>query len=135
MKKRETDMQETSTTSVSNPNETKQEPPPMTPAVDVFEDSSGITLCADLPGVPKENLKLQINGDSLTIEGHIALGTPADMEVVHAEIRLPRYQRVFTLSKELDTDHVDAQFEAGVLRVRIPKAEHAQPKRINVQIS
>lgn len=128
-------MQESSTTSVAKSTETKQEQPPITPAVDVFEDSSGITLCADLPGVPKENLVLQINGDALTIEGDIALETPADMEVVHAEVRLPRYQRVFTLSKELDTDHVDAKFEAGVLTVRIPKAEHAQPKRINVQIS
>jgi HSP20 family molecular chaperone IbpA len=128
-------MQESSTTSVAKSTETKQEQSPITPAVDVFEDSSGITLCADLPGVPKENLVLQINGDALTIEGDIALETPADMEVVHAEVRLPRYQRVFTLSKELDTDHVDAKFEAGVLTVRIPKAEHAQPKRINVQIS
>lgn len=108
--------------------------PPMIPAVDVFEDASGITLCADLPGVPKDKLSLRIQDETLTIEGPITLGLPEGMEAVHAEVTLPRYQREFTLSKELDTQHVEAKFEAGVLRLRIPKGEHAQARRIEVQV-
>jgi HSP20 family molecular chaperone IbpA len=108
---------------------------PMVPAVDVFEDASGIILCADLPGVPKDKLSLHIKDGALTIEGEIALGTPEGMEAVHAEVGLPRYERTFTLSKELDTEKVEARFEAGVLTLRIPKAEHAQSRRIEIQAS
>jgi HSP20 family protein len=56
------------------------------------------------------------------------------LEAVHAEITLPRYQRAFTLSKELNTDNIQADFENGVLTLRIPKAEHMQPKRIDIRV-
>jgi HSP20 family molecular chaperone IbpA len=49
-------------------------------------------------------------------------------------VTLSRYRRTFTLSKELDADSVSAELEQGVLRVRIPKARHAQPRRISVQV-
>jgi len=48
---------------------------------------------------------------------------------------VPRFRRVFTLSKELDTDKVSAEFRHGVLSLRIPKAEHAQPRRIDIKVS
>jgi HSP20 family molecular chaperone IbpA len=54
------------------------------------------------------------------------------MESGHAEVRLPRYRRVFTLSKELDSNKIAAELVNGVLTLRIPKAEHAQPRRIPV---
>lgn len=104
------------------------------PPVDVIEDAGGITLWADLPGVPKDRLSLQVEGDTLSIEGELALAVPEGMEASHVEVNLPRYRRVFTLSRELDPAKVEAKFEHGVLRLRIPKAEHAQPKRIEVQI-
>ena len=106
----------------------------MLPPVDVIEDAGGITLYADLPGVPKEKLSLQVEADTLTIEGEIALDMPEGMEASHAEISLPRYRRMFTLSKELDTDKVSAEFRQGVLKLRIPKAEHAKPRRIEVKV-
>lgn len=104
------------------------------PAVDVFEDISGITLYADLPGVPKDKLLLQVDADTLTIEGEIALAVPEGMKIIHAEISLPRYRRVFTLSKELDTGKISAEFKQGVLKLHLPKAEHAQPRRIEVKV-
>ena len=105
------------------------------PPVDVIEDAQGITLYADLPGVPKEKLTLQIEADTLTIEGEIGLSVPEGMEATHAEVGLARYRRVFTLSKELDAGKVAAEFRNGVLKLRIPKAEHAQPRRIEVQVA
>lgn len=105
---------------------------PLMPAVEVIEDSAGITLYADLPGVPKDKLSLNVEADNLTIEGSITLEVPSGMEVTHAEVSLPRYKRVFTLSKELDTQNVSAEFESGVLKLRIPKAQHAQARRIEV---
>jgi HSP20 family protein len=103
------------------------------PAVDVFEDEAGITLRADMPGVPKDKLELRIEGDSLLIEGTVQTPTPDDLEAVYAEVRVPRYRRSFTLSRELDTAKVDANLKDGVLTLRIPKQAHAQPRRIEVR--
>jgi HSP20 family protein len=109
--------------------------PALMPPVDVFEDSSGITLFADLPGVSKEKLNLQMESDSLTIEGELTLDAPEGLESGHAELRVPRYRRVFTLSRELDTEKAVAEFKNGVLKLRIPKAEHAQPRKIDIKVS
>jgi HSP20 family molecular chaperone IbpA len=102
------------------------------PPVQVIENAQGITLLADLPGVPKEKLELNIEGDTVTIEGELALDVPEGLEVTHAEVSFPRFRRVFTLSKELDSNKIAAELVNGVLTLRIPKAEHAQPRRIPV---
>lgn len=104
----------------------------VSPAVDVFEDASGITLLADMPGVPRDQLDLKIEGDALLIEGAVQQPTPDGLEAVYAEVRVPRYRRSFTLSRELDTARIDANLKDGVLTVRIPKQAHAQPRRIAV---
>ena len=113
----------------------KQAESALIPPVDVFEDASGITLYADLPGVPKDKLSLELDADTLTIEGELALDIPEGMEATHAEVGLPRYRRLFTLSRELDTTKVSAEFNHGVLKLRIPKAEHAKPRKIEIKVA
>ena len=119
---------------------TRQEQEPSTsddilvPPVDVFEDTNGITLYADLPGVPKDKLQLHIAADTLTIEGEMHLDLPALIQPSHIEVGAPRYRRTFTLSRELDTEKVQAEFNQGVLMLRIPKKGHAQARRIEVRI-
>lgn len=103
------------------------------PAVDVVEDASGITLYADLPGVPRDGLDLQIDADTLVIQGEARVELPEGLEAKHAEITVPRFRRTFTLSRELDVAKITAQLQQGVLTLRIPKAEHAQPRRIEVR--
>lgn len=103
------------------------------PPVDVVEDADGITLRADLPGVAKDGLNLQVEADTLIIEGDLGLSVPEGMDATHVEVSFPRYRRVFTLSKELDADKVSAELRNGVLTLRIPKAAHAQARRIPVQ--
>ncbi|MDW3683801.1 Hsp20/alpha crystallin family protein [Cupriavidus sp. CV2] len=105
------------------------------PPVNVYEDAAGITLYADLPGVPKDKLVVQVEGDILTIKGEVVLDQPEGMEASYVEVSLPRYRRVFTLSKELDAEKVVAEFNHGVLKLRIPKAEYAQPSRIEVKVA
>ncbi len=105
------------------------------PPVDVIEDADGITLYADLPGVSKDKLHLQIEAENLTIEGEVALDMPQGMEASHVEVDVPRYRRVFTLSKELDSAKASAEFKHGVLKLRIPKAEHAQPRKIEIKVA
>lgn len=102
------------------------------PAVDVFEDAHGITLLADMPGVPKEELELKVEGEALLIEGGVQPRTLDGLEAVYAEVRVPRYRRNFTLSRELDTTRIEANLKDGVLTLRIPKQAHAQPRRIAV---
>ena len=103
------------------------------PAVDVFEDASGITLLADMPGVSRENLELHVEGTALSIEGRVEPQTPEGLEAVYAEMRVPRFRRSFTLSRELDTAKIDANLKDGVLTLRIPKQAYAQPRRIEVR--
>ncbi len=102
------------------------------PPVDVFEDAAGITVLADMPGVPKELLDVKVEGDALLIEGGVLTRTPEGLEAVYAEVRVPHYRRSFTLSRELDTTQIDASLKNGVLTLRIPKQAHAQPRRIEV---
>ena len=103
------------------------------PRVDVFEDASGITLLADLPGVPRDKLELKVEGDTLLVEGTVQPLTPDGLEAIYAEVRIPRFRRSFTLSRELDTQRIDANLKDGVLTLRIPKQAQAQPRRITVQ--
>jgi HSP20 family molecular chaperone IbpA len=105
------------------------------PPVDVIEDATGITLYADLPGVPKDKLDLHVEADTLTIEGEVSLAVPEGMEASYAEVSVPRFRRAFTLSKELDASKVSAELKHGVLTLRIPKAEHAQPRRIQINVA
>ena len=116
------------------PATTQQQPPrAVLPAVDVYEDDSGITLRADMPGVPRDQLELKVEGDALSIEGAVRQPTPEGLEPVYAEVRVPHYRRTFTLSRELDASKIDASLKDGVLTLRIPKQAHAQPRPIQVQ--
>jgi HSP20 family molecular chaperone IbpA len=120
---------------VNRPADARERERALVPAVDVIEDSAGITLLADLPGVPREKLHLQIDSDQLVIEGEVALNLPEGATPSHAELLVPRYRRSFQLSKELDGEQVSAELKNGVLKLRIPKARHAQPRRIEVRAS
>ena len=102
--------------------------------MDVIEDASGITLFADLPGVSRDRLNLHLEAGTLTIEGEMELEMPKETEATHAEVSLPRFRRVFTLSKELDTEKLSAEMKQGVLKVHIHKVEHAKPRRIQVNV-
>ena len=105
----------------------------MVPRVDVLEDEAGITLLADIPGVPRENLELKVEGDTLLVEGIVATAMPQQLQSIYAEVRVPRYRRSFTLSRELDAGRIEANLKDGVLNLRIPKQEHARPRRIEVR--
>ena len=108
--------------------------PHVVPPVDIFEDDSGITLLADLPGVSRDRLGVRVDGDSLTIEGTAEVAGPRQMELVYGEAQPPVYRREFSLSRELDASRIEAQLKDGVLRLTIPKAEEARPRRIEVRV-
>jgi HSP20 family protein len=102
--------------------------------VDIFEDAEGITLFADMAGVSKEHLNIEVVNDSLMVEGEIDIDMPEGMEALYADVRSTRYRRSFGLSGELETGEIDATLKDGVLRVRIPKRPEARPRRIEVRV-
>ncbi|RQS55788.1 Hsp20/alpha crystallin family protein [Burkholderia sp. Bp8984] len=106
--------------------------PAITPAVDIVEDRQRVTLRADLPGVPRENLDVKVHDNTLTIEADTRIDTSADLRVRHAEVRAPRYVRTFVLSPDLDTSRIDASLRDGVLTLTIPRREETRPRRIDV---
>ncbi|KPK36671.1 MAG: heat-shock protein [Gammaproteobacteria bacterium SG8_47] len=107
----------------------------MWPAVDIFEDDTGITVQADMPGVSRDGLDVHIDADSLSIVGKLDIPMPATMEALHADVRATRYQRSFSLSRELDRDKIEANLRDGVLTLRIPKREEVKPRKIEVRAS
>ena len=104
----------------------------LAPAVDIFEDSHGITLYADLPGVPREKLDVRVQDGSLTIEAEAVVPTPSGLRLQHAEIRHPHFARAFTLSPDFDVSRIDAQLRDGVLKLTIPRRDEAKPRRIEI---
>ena len=96
-------------------------------------DDTGITVHADMPGVSKDRLDIRIDSDSLSISGDINIPLPENMDALYADVRAKRYQRSFSLSRELDGDNIDASLKDGVLSLRIPKREEHKPRKIEVR--
>ena len=117
---------------MENRNKT-QGPAPLVPPVDIVEGPDGITLVADMPGVGREGLSIGVTGDRLTIEGAVTLNESPRMQSVYAEVRVAHYRRSFVLSRDLDTEKIDARLHQGVLTLRIPKVERAKPRRVEVK--
>jgi HSP20 family protein len=105
----------------------------VTPPVDIYENGDGLVVKADLPGVAKENLDVRVENNLLTIRGkpsHIAPG-----EAVYREYELVNFFRQFELNERVDQSKISAELQHGVLSLRLPKAEEAKPRKIDVKIA
>jgi HSP20 family molecular chaperone IbpA len=105
---------------------------PLIPPADVLEDTDGITLYIDMPGVSKDGLKVEADKNTLVIEGELQFSLPSGMEAVYAELQSTRYRRSFTLSGELDAERTIANLKNGVLSVNIPLRAEVRPRKIEV---
>ncbi|MGD8630139.1 MAG: Hsp20/alpha crystallin family protein [Gammaproteobacteria bacterium] len=105
------------------------------PAVDIYEEDSGITLKADLPGVSRDRLDVQVDGNALVIEGQTAIDMPADMDALYADVSTTRFHRQFTLSNELEMERISAEMKDGVLTLHLPRRAELQPRKITVNAS
>ncbi|MDH6147397.1 MULTISPECIES: Hsp20/alpha crystallin family protein [Paraburkholderia] len=110
-----------------------QRRPTLTPPVDIFEDSQGVTLWADLPGVTRDRLDVKVHDGNLYIEAEAVVPTPAGLRLQHAEIREPRFARAFSLGADFDTSKIDANLQDGVLKLTIARRDEARPRRIEVR--
>ncbi|WP_439893446.1 Hsp20/alpha crystallin family protein (plasmid) [Ralstonia sp. 25C] len=105
----------------------------LAPPVDIFENRQGITLYADLPGVPREKLDVRVQDGTLTVDAELMVPTPAGLRLQHGEVRHPHFSRTFVLSPDFDASRIDAQLRDGVLKLTIPRRDEAKPRRIEVQ--
>ena len=103
-----------------------------TPAVDIFESENEITLMADMPGVAADDITIDLNEGVLAITGEVQPWEDANEEDVLVEFEVGKYFRQFTLSEVINQEKIEANLNDGVLRLVMPKAEKAIPRKITV---
>jgi HSP20 family molecular chaperone IbpA len=106
--------------------------PTFTPAVDIFETDTAITLLADIPGVKAQDLDVDLRDDVLTLSGEVSAPEAPDESDVTREYVTGKYLRQFTLSEAIDQVKIEAGLKDGVLRLTLPKVEKATPRKITV---
>ncbi|HEX9879324.1 MAG TPA: Hsp20/alpha crystallin family protein, partial [Candidatus Binatia bacterium] len=105
------------------------------PAVDVFEDKGEIVAKADLPGIEKDEVEVNISDHRLTIRGEKKKEQETKEEnYYYAERTYGSFSRTIELPKEVDTAKAKAIFKNGVLEVRIPKTEEAKRKETKIKV-
>src|SRR5664279_5448844 len=105
------------------------------PPVDVYEDEHKVVLNLEVPGIKQEDLKIQVENNSLTISGERKFEKEEKEENFHRiERRYGSFYRAFTLPSTVDTENVAASYNAGVLKLELKKKPEAQPKQIKVNI-
>jgi HSP20 family protein len=104
------------------------------PRVNIYETDADFVLEADLPGVDKKDLAIEVENGVLTIRAERKLAESDDLQVLRRERAASvAFVRQFTLGEQIDTDKIEAKLRDGVLRVSVPKTERALPRRINVE--
>jgi HSP20 family protein len=103
------------------------------PAVDVYEDDKKVVLKLEVPGIEEKDLDVRVENHTLTVKGERKFEKEEKEENFHRiERRFGSFYRAFTLPSTVDTENVDAKYEAGVLKLELKKKPEAQPKQIKV---
>ncbi len=106
------------------------------PAVDIFETNDSIVLKAELPGVKKEEIGVEVKDNTLTLKGEKKFEKEVKEENYHRiERSYGSFQRAFTLPNTVQPENVRAKFKDGILEITLPKHEEARPKQIKVDVS
>ncbi|MEY2726472.1 MAG: Spore protein [Planctomycetota bacterium] len=103
-----------------------------TPPIDIYETPDGLVLYADLPGVTADSLDLQVQDKRLTLYGRVQQRDASGARVLHQEYQTGDFLRSFILSDDVDHERIQAKLNNGVLRVELPRAARAKPRRIDV---
>jgi HSP20 family protein len=102
------------------------------PLVNVFDDRGDFVVVAELPGVPKEDLDIEVHRDTVRIRGKKTVARDENATVHRRERVAGRFDRTVTLPDEIDADRVSAEYRDGVLTLRLPRAASAKPRTIAV---
>jgi HSP20 family protein len=102
------------------------------PATDIFESEHALTMSVEMPGVSKESIEVKVEGDILTIDGRINFSKYEGLQPLYTEYNVGNFSRTFQLSNEIEQAGIKAELKDGVMKLVLPKAERAKPRRIEV---
>ena len=106
------------------------------PAVDVYEDDKKVMLKLEVPGIQEKDLDVSVENNTLTVKGERKFEKEEKEENFHRiERRYGSFFRAFTLPSTVDTEHVAASYDAGVLKLELQKKPEAQPKQIKINVT
>jgi len=105
------------------------------PAVDIYEDDKKVVLKLEVPGMEEKDLDVSVENNTLTVKGERKFEKEEKEENFHRiERRYGSFYRAFTLPQTVDTEHINASYNAGVLKLELAKKAEAQPKQIKVNV-
>lgn len=105
------------------------------PAVDVLESKEHYLIRAELPGMKMEDIKVEVKDGTLTVSGEMKKEKPAEgVEYRHVERVAAKFWRSFGLPETVKQDGIEAGYKDGILEIRVPKAEKAKPRKIEVNV-
>ena len=105
------------------------------PTVNISENEDGYVLTAELPGVKKEDIDIDLKDNTLTLKGEKKAEKKEEKEnYIRVESSYGKFERSFSISDDIDISNVDASFKDGVLRIALKKKEEAKPKQIKVEV-
>lgn len=102
------------------------------PAVDIWETAKALVIEADMPGVQREDVEIDLNDDVLTLSGRVKVNAYAGMTPVYSEYNVGNWYRRFTVGDQIDREKIGAAMKDGVLTVMLPKREKFLSRRITV---
>jgi HSP20 family molecular chaperone IbpA len=103
-------------------------------AANVWETADGYHAAFLAPGLDEEKISVTVHEDLLTIEGDLHFQMPEDAKPVWREFGPSHFKRTLRLGTAIDSEKVEAMYRNGLLLVTLPKAEHAKPRQIQVQV-
>jgi HSP20 family protein len=103
------------------------------PTADIYETEDTLTLILEMPGVDRSNIDVNVDNGILTIEGRIDFNKYEGLQPVYSEYNIGPFRRSFRISNRIDQDKIKAEMRDGVITLTLPKAEEAQPRRIEVR--
>ena len=105
------------------------------PAVDIYEDEQKVVLKLEVPGIAEKDLDVSVENNVLTVKGERKFAAEEKEENFHRiERRYGSFYRAFTLPTTVDTEGIDAKYDAGILKLELKKKPEAQPKQIKVNV-
>lgn len=113
--------------------DTREETRTLTPPVDIFEREDGLVVVADLPGVEKDEVEVNVEKNVLTLKAKAK--HQLDKEIARREFQLLPFFRQFQLSDSVDQAKISAEMKYGVLTIHLPKVAEQQPRKISVKVA
>ena len=102
------------------------------PPTDIYETEDALTVLMEMPGVERDDIAVKLENGILNVEGRIDYSKYQEMQPVYTEYNVGNYARSFQISSKIEQDQISAELGDGVMRLILPKAAKAKPRKIKV---